>query len=131
MDKKLNDFVKWLGINYRVRLVEHPQTNRQAKVANKVILAELKKKLGLAKGKWVEELLEVLWGIQCTLQSTTKEMPFRLTYGTDAFIPVEVGEPLFWQLYYKEAWNIDALKGEIDLIDKTRDQARLAIEAWK
>lgn len=58
-------------------------------------------------------------------------MPFRLTYGTDAFIPVEVGEPLFWQLYYKEAWNIDALKGEIDLIDKTRDQARLAIEAWK
>lgn len=75
--------------------MEHPQTNSQSEAANKIILVELKKKLGLAKGKWVEELLEVLWGIQCTLQSTTKEMPFRLTYGTDAFIPVEVGEPLF------------------------------------
>lgn len=131
MDKKLNDFVKWLGINYRVRLVEHPQTNRQAKVANKVILAELKKKLGLAKGKWAKELLEVLWGIYCTPQATTKETPFQLTYGTDALIPVEVGEPSFRQLYYNKAGNINALKGELDLIEKTKDQARITIEACK
>ena len=62
--------------------MEHPQTNSQSEAANKIILVELKKKLGLAKGKWAKELLEVLWGIYCTPQATTKETPFQLTYGT-------------------------------------------------
>nr|KYP51604.1 hypothetical protein KK1_026488 [Cajanus cajan] len=58
-----------------------------------VILTELKKRLGSAKGAWAEELPEVLWAYRCTPQSTTKETPFRLAYGADAMIPVEVGEP--------------------------------------
>jgi len=46
--------------------VEHPKTNGQAKTANKVILNELKKRLAIAKGRWSEELLEVLWAYRCT-----------------------------------------------------------------
>lgn len=75
-NKKLNDFMKALGINHRVTSVEHPQTNGQVKVANKVILVELKMKLNLAKGKWSDKLLEVLQGIWCTPQSITNETPF-------------------------------------------------------
>jgi len=41
--------------------VEHPQTNGQVEAANKVILIELRKRLDGAKGKWPEELPEVLW----------------------------------------------------------------------
>ncbi|XP_020239391.1 uncharacterized protein LOC109818355 [Cajanus cajan] len=91
VDQKFNKFLQDLGIKHRFTSVEHPQSNGQAEAANKVILSELKKRLGTAKGTWAEELLEVLWAYRCTPQSTTQETPFRLTYGVDAMIPVEVG----------------------------------------
>nr|KYP37331.1 Transposon Ty3-I Gag-Pol polyprotein [Cajanus cajan] len=66
-----------------------------ANSANKVILSKLKKRLGEVKGAWAEQLPEVLWAYRCTPQSTTQETPFRLVYGSDAMIPVEIGEPSF------------------------------------
>ncbi|XP_020238112.1 uncharacterized protein LOC109817307 [Cajanus cajan] len=49
-DRKLNEFLTGLGIQHKTTSVEHPQTNGQAVSANKVILKELKKRLGEAKG---------------------------------------------------------------------------------
>nr|KYP41879.1 Pol polyprotein [Cajanus cajan] len=86
------DFLHELGIKHLATSVEHPQTNGQAEAANKVILRELKKRLGNAKGQWPEELSSILWAYHCTPQSTTQETPYRLTYGADAMIPVKVGE---------------------------------------
>ena len=37
-----------------------PQSNDQAESSNKTLLTALKKRLDSAKGKWVDELLEVL-----------------------------------------------------------------------
>nr|KYP60573.1 Gypsy retrotransposon integrase-like protein 1 [Cajanus cajan] len=91
-DRKLNEFLAGLGVQHKVTSIEHPQTNGQAESANKVILSELKKQLGEAKGAWAEQLPEVLWAYRCTPQSTTQETPFRLVYGSDAMIPVEIGE---------------------------------------
>ena len=39
---------------------KYPQSNGQAKASNKTLLTALKKRLYSAKGKWVEELSEVL-----------------------------------------------------------------------
>jgi len=36
--------------------VEHPPNNGQAEAMNNIIVAELKKRLGEAKGAWVDEL---------------------------------------------------------------------------
>ena len=93
IDRGLTEFYEKLDIKHITSSVEHPQTNGQADVANKGILNELKKRLGPTKGKWTEELLEVLWVYRCTPQSTTQETPYSLTYVTEAMIPVEVGEP--------------------------------------
>ena len=38
----------------------HPQANGQAESSNKIIINNLKKKLGSKKGKWAEELPYVL-----------------------------------------------------------------------
>ena len=54
MDRKLAEFYESLGIRNKTSFMEHAQTNGQAESANKVILNELKKRLGSAKGKWVE-----------------------------------------------------------------------------
>ncbi|XP_020224200.1 uncharacterized protein LOC109806238 [Cajanus cajan] len=55
------DFLRELGIKHLPTSVEHLQTNGQAEAANKVILRELKKCFGNAKGKWAEELPSILW----------------------------------------------------------------------
>jgi len=82
IDQGFQTFYDDLGIKSVTSSVKHPQMNDQAEAANKVLLNELKKRLGTAKGRWTEELLEVLWAYQCTPQTTTQETPYNLTYGT-------------------------------------------------
>ncbi|XP_072066109.1 uncharacterized protein [Arachis hypogaea] len=72
--------------------VEHPQTNGLAEAANKVILHALRKKLDDAKGLWAALILEIILGNNTTVHSTTKETHFRLVYGSDAMIPVEISQ---------------------------------------
>jgi len=93
IDRGLAEFYEKLDIKHITNSVEHPQINGQAEAANKVILNELRKRLSPAKGKWTEELLEVLWAYRYTPQSTIQETPFSLTYMTEVMVLVEVGKP--------------------------------------
>nr|XP_025679639.1 uncharacterized protein LOC112779552 [Arachis hypogaea] len=126
IDKKFTEFLNGLGIRQKFSSVEHPQTNGQVESANRIILSGLKKRLDNKKGAWADELASDLWSYRTTEQSSTKETPFRLTYGVDAVIPVEVGEPSPRLL----------LKGveetvEKDLIDEAREMAHLTKTALK
>jgi hypothetical protein len=53
--------------------VEHPQANRQAELANKVILKAIKRKLTKKDRNWAEPLPEILWAYHRleTLQGET------------------------------------------------------------
>lgn len=125
-DRKFQDFVAKLGTKQHFTSVEHPQTNGQAEAANKVILRGLKRRLGEAKKRWVEELHSVLWGYRTTPHSTTGETPFRLTYGTEAVIPVEIREPTGRTEYpLDEELNDEALRAELDLVEEIRSGAAL------
>ncbi|XP_020222101.1 uncharacterized protein LOC109804683 [Cajanus cajan] len=116
---------------HKVTSVEHPQTNGQAESANKVILTELKKRLGEAKGAWAEQLPEVLRAYRCTPQSTTQETPFRLVYGSDAMILVEIGEPSFRQAHFDEANNEAELRINLYMVGEIRDRALVVAETTK
>jgi len=59
-NKKLMEFYVDLGVKSITTLVEHPQTNGQAESASKFILGHLKRRLGNAKGLWVEKLPEII-----------------------------------------------------------------------
>nr|KYP39629.1 hypothetical protein KK1_039060 [Cajanus cajan] len=109
----------------------HPQSNGQAEAANKVVLKELKRRLGQAKGTWPDFLPEILWAYRCTPQTSTRETPFRLTYGTDAMILVEVGEPSLRRTQFDEEANGQALNIELDLVDEARDLALINMEACR
>jgi len=80
-----------LNIKNRYSTPTYPQSNGQAKAMNKAIVNGLKKRLEGAKGRWVEELLNVLWAYQTTLRRLTGETPYSLTYGVEAVIPIEIG----------------------------------------
>nr|KYP69046.1 hypothetical protein KK1_022696 [Cajanus cajan] len=105
------DFLRELGVKHLPTSVEHPHTDGQAEAANKVILRELKKRLGCAKEQW--------------------ETPYRLTYGADAMIPVEVGETSHRLRVFDGEQNAQEIAANLDLIDELRKEARIHEEACK
>ena len=131
IDKGFEEFLQQLGIRHRLSSVEHPQTNGQAEAANKVILNELKKKLSGAKGLWAEEIPSILWGYHCTPQSSTQETPFRMTYGVDAMIPVELGETSWRRQHFDPGHNDDSVRNHLDLVHEVRNEAAIRQHAAK
>ena len=79
-----------VGIKQVFASVEHPQTNGQVESTNRILLRGLKRRLEKAKGTWAEEVPGIVWAYHTTPQSSTKEMPFSLVYGSDVMIPVEI-----------------------------------------
>ena len=84
------EFCSDFSIKNRYSTLAYPQSNGQAETTNKAIMNGLKKRLDGAKGKWVEELPNILWAYQTTPKRSTGETSFSLTYGTEAVIPTEV-----------------------------------------
>ena len=80
-----------LGIKNRYSTSAYPQGNEQVEAINKVIVNGLKKRLDVAKGKWVDELPHVLWTYRTTPRRSTGETPFSMTYGSEVVIPLESG----------------------------------------
>ncbi|PNX81943.1 gag-pol polyprotein [Trifolium pratense] len=125
-DKEFQAFLAALGTKQHFTSVEHPQTNGQAEAANRVILRGLRRRLDQNKKKWVEELDNVLWAYRTTPHSTTGETPFRMVYGTEAVIPVEIGEPSRrTEQPLDEEQNDEALRQELDLVEEIRTRASL------
>jgi len=125
IDQGPAEFYEKLNIKHITSSVEQPQTNDQVEAANKIILNELKKKLGPVKSKWTEELLEDLWAYRCTPQSTTQETSYNLTYEIEAMIPIEVREPSLRRQTFDLNLNKESLLVGLDLINEFRDKSRI------
>ena len=103
------------------------------KVTNRTLLKIIKTKLDDAKGAWAEELPNVLWAYRTTTRTPTGETPFRLTYGIEAVIPVEVGVTSTRRAAFSEEENDDKLRLNLDCLEEVRDKAssRMAKYQWK
>ena len=54
------------------------------------MLKIIKTQLKGAKGVWLDELPGVLWAYRTTVRTPTGETPFKVAYGSEAIILVEV-----------------------------------------
>jgi hypothetical protein len=74
----------------------------------------------------------VLWAYKTTPQSTIGELPFRLTYGTEAVIPIELTE-LTWRTDASTDFptNTANLREELKFVDEVRINATLREAALK
>ena len=116
-----------LGITNRYSTLAYPQGNGQAEAVNKVIVNGLKKRLDDSKGRWVEELLHVLWSYRTTPRKSTGETPFSLMYDTEAVIPLEVGFPTLRMSSYAPSNNDGLLERSLDLIEERRESAMVQL----
>ncbi|XP_075515297.1 uncharacterized protein LOC142549937 [Primulina tabacum] len=83
------------------------------------------------KGKdRVEELPSVLWGYRTTPRTTTRETPYSLVYGSEAVLPVEIGQSSTRVESYPS--NNDQSRAiELDFIEERRDRTAIRMEAYR
>ena len=113
------DFFQELNIRNLYSTPRYPQSNGQAEASNKTLLTALKKRLDSAKGKWVEELPEVLWAYRTTARKPTDVSPFALTYGMEAVILTEIDIPTI-RTATPESENEGYVIRELDTSDELR-----------
>nr|XP_016502089.1 PREDICTED: uncharacterized protein LOC107820339 [Nicotiana tabacum] len=109
----------------------HPVANGQVESTNKIIINNLKKRLEKSKGNWPEELPGVLWAYRTTTKTATGETLFSLVYGSEALIPVEIGEPSTRFTLAMEESNDEDLRTNLDLLEQRREAALIRMTSQK
>jgi hypothetical protein len=85
------DFCLSIGTKLAFASVYHPQSNGGVVRANDRIFTAIKKRLlDDKKGKWADQLPEVVWALNMTECRATGFTPFRLLYGLEAMMPQEI-----------------------------------------
>ena len=88
------------------------------------------KRLDSAKGKWVDELPEVLWAYKTTAHRSTGINPFAVTYGMEAIIPTEIGMPTI-QSDMPEQENTELVIKDLDTVDELGESAAVRIASYQ
>ncbi|KAD0501146.1 hypothetical protein E3N88_44164 [Mikania micrantha] len=123
--KKTTNFCESWGIKMITSTPVYPQANGQAESSNKIIINNLKNKLGSKKGKWAEELPFALWADRTNTKNATGQTPFSLVYGSEAILQTEMVIPTARSsLQTLESIN-EILSEDLDTIDELRDIARI------
>ena len=91
----------------------------------------LKKRLDDAKGRWVEELPDILWTYRTIPRKSTGETPFLMTYGAEAVILLENGFPTMRSSTFTSDGNNELLKKNLDLIEKRRENAMVQLACYQ
>jgi hypothetical protein len=85
------DFCLSIGTKPVFASVYHPQSNGVVERANGKIFTAIKKRLlDDKKGKWADQLPEVVWALKTTECWATGFTLFRLLYGSEAMTPQEI-----------------------------------------
>ncbi|XP_070053770.1 uncharacterized protein [Nicotiana tomentosiformis] len=93
--------------------------------------AKGKKRLEESKGNWPEVLPGVLWAYRITAKTGTGEILFSLVYGSEALIPVEIGEPSTRFTQATEESNDEELRMNLDLLEQRREAALIRMASQK
>ncbi|XP_073120941.1 uncharacterized protein [Henckelia pumila] len=110
--------------------VAYPHGNGQTEVTNRTIIQSLQTRLFGAGKSWVEEVPGVLWSYRTTPRTATGETPFNLVYGSEAVIPVEIGQISPRVKAYQEGEAGDRTQ-ELDLVEEKREWAAIRTEAYR
>ena len=83
------------------------------------------------EGNWVDELPNVLWAHRTTPRSTTGETPFRMAYGTEAVLPLEISLNSPRVENFTPESSEEGLRLNTDLIEEVRESASLRVAQYQ
>ncbi|KAL0404553.1 UNVERIFIED_CONTAM: Gag-Pol polyprotein [Sesamum radiatum] len=116
--KKMREWCAKWNIKQVFTSVGNAKANGQTEVSNRIILQNMKTRLGQHKRGWLEELPGVLWAYRTTARTSSEETPFSLVYGSEALIPAKITEPTIRVIRYEEDHNREGRCLDLDLIDE-------------
>ena len=128
---KFRQFSQELGIHNHYSSPGHPQANGQVEVTNRSLLKLIKTRLEGEKGLWPEELPSILWAYRTTVRIPTGETPFRMTYGSEAVVPVEIGLTTLQTSTYDNQQHEEQLRLNLDLIDEVKGTAETRLKRYQ
>ena len=91
----------------------------------------LKKRLDGAKGRWAEELPNVLWVYQTTPKRSTGETSFSLTYRAKAIILAEINLCSARVSKFVPAQNDGLMVKHLDLLEEYREMTTLRLAEYQ
>lgn len=98
---------------------------------NNIIKRGLKLRLEDRKGRWVEELPEVLWSYQTTTRNSTRETLFALAFGSEVVVPVEIDLPTARTEALDAPSDDEELRLNLDLLEERRDTSQLKLVEYQ
>ena len=91
----------------------------------------LKKRSDGAKGRWAEDLSNVLWAYRTTPRRSTGETPFSLTYGAKAVKPAEVNLCSARVAEFAPTENDGLMVKHLDLLEEYREAATIQLAEYQ
>ena len=92
---------------------------------------ELKRRLEGAKGRWAEELPNVLWAYRTTPRRSTGETPFSLTYGVEAVILAEVNLCSAQVLGFIPTENSELMLKQLNLLEEYQESVTIRLAEYQ
>ena len=130
-NRAFHEFCNNHSIRNRYSTPAYPQSNDQAEATNKTILNGLKRRLDRAKGRWTEELPNILWAYRTTPRRSTGETPFSLTYGAEAVIPIEVNLCSARVAGFDPIQNDGLMLEHLDWLEECREAATVRLTEYQ
>ena len=124
-------FCKDLGIKNKYSTPAYPQSNGQAEAVNRTILNGLKRRLDGAKGRWAEELPNILRAYRTTPRRSTSKTPFSLTYGAEAVIPTEVSLCSARVAGFDPVQNADLMMEHLDWLEECQEAVTIRLVEYQ
>jgi hypothetical protein len=137
VSQDFREFCSSIGTKPVFASVYHPQSNGVVERANDKIFTTIKKRLlDDKKGKWADQLPEVIWALNTTECRATGFTPFRLLYGSEAMTPQELkhGSPQTNKLSVSEVdepTSKDLIDGDRVLALQALNKYQVQTKAWR
>nr|GEV42395.1 reverse transcriptase domain-containing protein [Tanacetum cinerariifolium] len=124
-DNPFKDWCEKLCIRQCFTSIKHSQANGLVERENRSLGVEIKARLDERSKNQLKEISHVLWAHCIMIKSSNGEMPFSLTYGTKAVIPVEIGMQTLGTAKVDMIKNDEALEINLDILEEKREQVAI------
>nr|KYP72862.1 Transposon Ty3-G Gag-Pol polyprotein [Cajanus cajan] len=118
--RKVAQYAESRGIKLITSTPYYAQANGQVEAANKVVIGLIKKHISNKPRSWHETLVQILWAYRNSPRDATRTSPYKLVYGHEAILPIDINlqsihiqkqnelpSEDYWNLMYDELISLE------------------------
>ncbi|GJY04611.1 reverse transcriptase domain-containing protein [Tanacetum coccineum] len=114
------------GVTHRLSTAYHPQTSGQVEVSNHGLKRILERTVGENRASWFDKLDDALWAFRTAFKTPIGCTPYKLVYGKDCHLPIELEHKAYWALKHCNfdlKTSGDHQKVQLNELNELQDQA--------